>query len=55
MLSARAYNKVIINPSKAQETRKYISGIVACIGYWKYYAKENNEIYLIDPFRDTSR
>lgn len=54
MQSSRAYNMVIADPSKAKETRNHISNIVGCIGYWKYYSKENNETYILDPFRDTS-
>jgi len=54
MQSARAYNLVIVDPTKAEETRNHISNIVSCIGYWKYYSKENNETYILYQFRDTS-
>ncbi|SFV55173.1 Bacillolysin (Neutral protease) [hydrothermal vent metagenome] len=34
MQSARAYNKVIVDPSKAHETMKYIVNVSHCESYW---------------------
>ena len=39
MQSARAYNKVIVDPSKAHETVKYINNSSSC----NYYFEDNNE------------
>ena len=37
--SARAYNKVIVDPSKARETKKYVDNVVSCFAYWVYIDK----------------
>jgi len=36
MQSARAYNKVITNPSKALKTKKYVDNAVSCLKYFMY-------------------
>jgi hypothetical protein len=36
MQSARAYNKVIVDPSKAHETVKYSDNVLSCEFYWIY-------------------
>jgi len=34
MQSARAYNMIIVDPSKAKETKKYSDNVVSCSTYW---------------------
>ncbi len=53
MQNARYYQKVIVDPKKAHETKKkYSDPISSCMGYWKYEAKENNESFALDHFRN---
>ena len=40
MQSARAYQKVIVDPSKAHETTKYLDDVVSCELYLKYIEKD---------------
>ena len=49
--SSYAYQKVIVDPSKAMETKKYIDQYTSCLKYWMFSAEKNNEIYSISPFR----
>ena len=39
MQSARAYNIVIVDPSKAKETKKYADNVVSCSAYWIFIHK----------------
>jgi hypothetical protein len=39
MQNARAYNMVIIDPSKAKETKKYSDNVVSCSAYWVFIHK----------------
>jgi len=39
MQSARAYNMVIVDPSKAKETKKYSDNVVSCSAYWIFVHK----------------
>jgi len=58
MQSARAYNKVIVTPSKAHETVKYIDDSSDCEGYWRYWKilyKDNNEDFLLGRYRDLEK
>ena len=55
MQSARAYQKVIQDPSKAHETVKYSDAVLSCKFYWEYEAKNNNEIYHLDEYREMSK
>ncbi|OQX58013.1 MAG: hypothetical protein B5M52_06135 [Helicobacteraceae bacterium 4484_230] len=48
MQSARAYQKVIVDPGRAHETTKYINDSVSCELFWKY--KETN--HPITKYRD---
>ena len=41
MQSARAYQKVIKNPSKAHETTKYLDNVISCELFLKYKHKDN--------------
>ncbi|RUM62499.1 MAG: hypothetical protein DSZ03_06640, partial [Sulfurimonas sp.] len=52
MQSARAYQIVIVDPSKAHETVKYSDATLSCIFYWRYDALDNNESFLLDKNKD---
>ena len=45
MQSARAYNKVIVNPKKAHETTKYIDDAYSCRIYWFTKDKKLHDKY----------
>ncbi len=54
MQSARAYNMVIVDPSNAHETTKYIDDSSSCMGYYKYWRvlyKNKNETFYLDRYR----
>jgi len=55
MQSARAYQKVIVDPSKAHETTIYIDDAYSCESYWTFKAKENNEKFRLDIYRDLEK
>jgi hypothetical protein len=58
MQSARAYQKVIVDPSKAHETMKYIDDASDCEGYWRYWKilyKDRNESYILERYRDLEK
>jgi hypothetical protein len=55
MQSARAYQKVIVDPSKAHETTVYIDDSVSCEFYWTYDSKNNNETFSLDRYRDLEK
>ena len=55
MQSARAYNKVIVDPNKAHETTKYIDDATSCEFYWTYEAKDNNESFSLGRYRDLEK
>jgi len=58
MQNARAYQKVIVDPSKAMETMKYIDNSSDCEGYWRYWKslyKDSNESYVLDRYRDLEK
>jgi len=55
MQSARAYNLVIVNPSKAHETTQYIDDSSSCEFYWTYKAQDNNENFVLDRYRDLEK
>ncbi len=50
MQSARAYNIVIVDPSKAHETVKYMDNQLSCEFYWRYDARDNNESFKLDKY-----
>ena len=52
MQSARAYQKVIVDPSKALETKIYLDSVGDCAAYWRYFAQENNESFYLERYRD---
>jgi len=39
MQSSRAYNKVIVDPDRAKETKKYADNVVSCSAYWIFIHK----------------
>ena len=45
MQSARAYQKVIVDPSRAHETVKYIDNAYSCRKYWFTQNKELHDKY----------
>ena len=45
-----AYQKVIVDSSKAMETKAYIDKYTSCLKYWMFAAEENNESFHMDPF-----
>lgn len=55
MQSARAYQKVIVDPSKAHETVVYLDMALSCEFYWQYEAKDNNETYLLDEYKNMGK
>jgi len=55
MQSARAYQKVIQDPSKAHETKKYLDTYTSCVKYWIFRAEQNQEIFHIDKYRDLEK
>ncbi|UFH60654.1 hypothetical protein [Sulfurovum mangrovi] len=60
MQSARAYQKVIVDPSKAKDTMKHIDNSSDCEGYWRYWKilpkfKDKNESYVLDRYRDLEK
>ena len=55
MQSARAYQKVIKDPSKAKETKKYLDAYTSCIKYWMFEAKNEHESFSIDKYRDLEK
>ena len=46
--SSYAYQKVIVDPSKAHETVKYSDAVLSCAFYWRYDSKD----YVLDKNRD---
>ncbi len=52
MQSARAYQKVIVDPSRAHEMVKYSDDVLSCEFYWTYDSKDNNEDFILDEYRD---
>ncbi len=48
-----AYQKIIIDPKKAKETQKYMHDQLSCEFYWTYDAKDANETFQLDGYRDT--
>lgn len=50
MQSARAYNIVIADPSKAHESVAYMDNQLSCEFYWRYNARENNESFQLDKY-----
>jgi len=58
MQSARAYNLVIVDPSKAKDTMKYIDNSSDCEGYWRYWKilyKDKNETFVLERYRDLEK
>jgi hypothetical protein len=56
MQSARAYQKVIVDPSKAHETTKYIDDAYSCRKYWFAHNKELHDKYdYIYPSEEISK
>ena len=55
MQSARAYQKVIVDPGKAHETTVYIDNSVSCEFYWTYDSQENNETFSLYEYRDLEK
>lgn len=58
MQSARAYQKVIVDPSRAHETTVYIDDVSSCTGYWKYWKvlfKDRNESFYLDRYRSLAK
>jgi len=55
MQSARAYQKVIEDPTQAKETTKYIDDSYSCEAYWTYHAKGNNESFSLNRYRDLEK
>ena len=58
MQSARAYNKVIEDPSRAKYMRKYIDNSSDCEGYWRYWKmlyKDKNEKFILERYRDLEK
>ncbi len=55
MQSSRAYNKVIVDPSRAKETTKYIDNSTSCEFYWTYKANDNNENFVLERYRDLEK
>ncbi len=45
MQSARAYNKLIVNPKKAHETAKYADNAYSCGKFWRLNNKEFHKKY----------
>ena len=52
MQSARAYQKVIVDPTRAKETKKYMDNYTSCLKYWMFEAIENNETFNVYMYRD---
>jgi len=52
MQSARAYQIVIQEPEKALENLPIIQAATACKAYWSYDAKDNNEPFYLEEYRD---
>ncbi len=49
-------NILISNPKNAHETKKkYSDPMSSCMGYWTYKAKENNESFEADHYRNYYR
>jgi len=55
MQSARAYQKVIVDPSKAKETVKYINNVTSCRFYWldtnEYLSKKYEYVHITKEMR----
>ena len=55
MQSARAYQKVIVDPKMAHETTKYIDDAYSCEAYWTFKSQENNESFKLELYRDLEK
>ena len=58
MQSARAYNMVIVDPSKALETMKYVVNAAHCESYWSMgilRMKQRNLNYTLGEYRDLEK
>jgi len=55
MQSARAYQKVIVDPKRAHETTRYIDDAYSCEAYWTFKSQDNNESFKLDMYRDLEK
>lgn len=53
MQTSRAYNMLIVDPSKAHETKKYSDNAVSCLFYW--LRKENSPLDRFKNYDDSKK
>jgi len=53
MQTSRAYNMLIVDPSKAHETKKYSDNAVSCLFYW--FRKENSPLDRFKNYDDSKK
>ncbi len=55
MQSARAYQKVIVDPKRAHETTRYIDDAYSCEAYWTFKSQDNNKSFKLYMYRDLEK